>query len=144
MRGDSHVRFLGGSGAAMRCRYPTSESTPILDWYILHSFVSTADNVSDVSQARALLYGNEEDAFGIWRRKGDEMKDATVKWRVAANAERSKRYKKVRSRTWWSRSDELRHRFARGASIRFMCVTNAGSRARIRATFISLAFGFLL
>jgi hypothetical protein len=24
MRGDSHVRFLGGGGAAMRCCYPTS------------------------------------------------------------------------------------------------------------------------
>ncbi|PNE59858.1 hypothetical protein A8H39_01550 [Paraburkholderia fungorum] len=23
MRGDSHVRFLGGGGAAMRCCYPT-------------------------------------------------------------------------------------------------------------------------
>ena len=28
MRGNSHVRFLGGDGAAMRCLYPTNAGRP--------------------------------------------------------------------------------------------------------------------
>jgi len=36
---------------------------------LVHSFAGTAANVSDVSQAHALLYGDEEDAFGVWRRQ---------------------------------------------------------------------------
>ncbi len=50
--------------------------------------VGTSANVSDVSEAHALLHGHEEQAFGdasyIGVDKRDEMKDKTVKWHVAA------------------------------------------------------------
>jgi IS5 family transposase len=62
--------------------------------------VGTAANVSDVSQAHALLHGHEEDAFGdagyLGVYKRDEMKGATVNCRVAVKRGRSKRCKKVR------------------------------------------------
>ena len=55
---------------------------------LVHSIVGTAANVSDVSQAHALLHGHEEDAFGdagyLGVDKRDEMMGATVKWHVAA------------------------------------------------------------
>jgi IS5 family transposase len=55
---------------------------------LVHSVIGTAANVSDVSQAHALLHGHEEDAFGdagyLGVDKRDEMKGAVVKWRVAA------------------------------------------------------------
>ena len=55
---------------------------------VTHSVVGTAANVSDVSQAHALLHGHEEDAFGdagyLGVDKRDEMMGATVKWHVAA------------------------------------------------------------
>ncbi|AOJ76467.1 IS5 family transposase [Burkholderia ubonensis] len=55
---------------------------------LVHSVVGTAANVSDVSQAHALLHGHEEEAFGdagyIGVDKRDEMNGKLVKWRVAA------------------------------------------------------------
>jgi IS5 family transposase len=55
---------------------------------LVHSVVGTAANVSDVSQAHALLHGHEEDAFGdagyIGVDKRDEMTGKPVRWRVAA------------------------------------------------------------
>ncbi|TDY16799.1 IS4 family transposase [Paraburkholderia sp. BL6665CI2N2] len=55
---------------------------------LVHSVVGTSANVSDVSQAHALLHGHEEEAFGdagyIGVDKRDEMKDKPVKWHVAA------------------------------------------------------------
>ncbi|CAL8479606.1 transposase (plasmid) [Caballeronia sp. S22] len=54
---------------------------------LVHSVVGTAANVSDVSQARALLHGHEQEAFGDAGYAGvdkrDEMKGRPVKWRVA-------------------------------------------------------------
>jgi IS5 family transposase len=50
--------------------------------------MGTAANVSDVSQAHALLHGHEEDAFGdadyLGVDKRDEMKGVVVRWRGAA------------------------------------------------------------
>ncbi|WP_175817732.1 IS5 family transposase [Burkholderia diffusa] len=55
---------------------------------LVHSVIGTAANVSDVSQAHALLHGHEEDAFGdagyIGVDKRDEMKGKTVTWHVAS------------------------------------------------------------
>ncbi|KVP44166.1 hypothetical protein WJ88_28935 [Burkholderia ubonensis] len=55
---------------------------------LVHSVVGTSANVSDVSQAHALLHGHEQEAFGdagyIGVDKRDEMKSKSVKWRVAA------------------------------------------------------------
>ncbi|KVD73085.1 IS5 family transposase [Burkholderia ubonensis] len=55
---------------------------------LVYSVVGTAANVSDVSQAHALLHGHEQEAFGdagyIGVDKRDEMKGESVKWRVAA------------------------------------------------------------
>jgi Transposase and inactivated derivatives, IS5 family len=55
---------------------------------LVHSVVGTAANVSDVSQAHALLHGHEEEAFAdagyIGVDKRDEMKGKTVKWHFAA------------------------------------------------------------
>ena len=55
---------------------------------LVHSVVGTAANVSDVSQAHALLHGHEEEAFGdagyIGVDKRDEIKGKLVKWRVTA------------------------------------------------------------
>src|ERR1700756_656854 len=55
---------------------------------LVHSVVGTAANVSDVSQAHALLHGHEEQAFGdagyIGVDKREEMAGKTVKWHVAA------------------------------------------------------------
>src|SRR5881396_3628632 len=54
---------------------------------VTHSVVGTAANVSDVSQAHALLHGHEDDAFGdtgyIGVDKRDEMQGKSVKWHVA-------------------------------------------------------------
>jgi len=53
---------------------------------LVHSVVGTSANVSDVSQAHALLHGHEQEAFGdagyIGVDKRDEMKGQSVKWRV--------------------------------------------------------------
>ena len=55
---------------------------------LVHSVVGTSANVSDVSQAHALLHGHEQEAFGdagyIGVDKRNEMKGRSVKWRVAA------------------------------------------------------------
>jgi IS5 family transposase len=55
---------------------------------LAHSVVGTSANVSDLSQAHALLHGHEEEAFGdagyIGVDRRDEMKSKSVKWRVAA------------------------------------------------------------
>jgi transposase, IS5 family len=55
---------------------------------LVHSVVGTSANVSDVSQAHALLHGHEEQAFGdagyIGVDKRDEMKGKSAKWQVAA------------------------------------------------------------
>jgi transposase, IS5 family len=55
---------------------------------LVHSVVGTSANVSDVSQAHALLHGHESEAFGdagyIGVDKRDEMKGKSVKWQVAA------------------------------------------------------------
>ncbi|KVO30653.1 transposase [Burkholderia ubonensis] len=55
---------------------------------LVHSLVGTCANVSDVSQAHALLHGHAQEAFGdagyIGVDKRDEMKSKSVKWRVAA------------------------------------------------------------
>lgn len=55
---------------------------------LVHGVVGTAANVSDVSQAHALLHGHEDEAFGdagyIGVDKRDEMKGKPMKWRVAA------------------------------------------------------------
>jgi transposase, IS5 family len=55
---------------------------------LIHSVVGTAANVSDVSQAHALLHGHEEQAFAdagyIGVDKREEMGGKTVKWHVAA------------------------------------------------------------
>ncbi|TWC59544.1 MULTISPECIES: IS5 family transposase [Burkholderia] len=55
---------------------------------LVHSVVGTCANVSDVSQAHALLHGHEQEAFGdagyIGVDKLNEMKGQSVKWRVAA------------------------------------------------------------
>lgn len=55
---------------------------------LIHSVVGTSANVSDVSQAHALLHGHEEEAFGdagyVGVDKRDEMKGKSVKWSVAA------------------------------------------------------------
>ncbi len=54
----------------------------------IHSVVGTAANVSDVTQAHALLHGHEEVAFAdagyIGVDKRAEMKGNAVKWHVAA------------------------------------------------------------
>ena len=54
---------------------------------LVHSVVGTAANESDVSQARALLHGHEEHAFGDAGYTGvdkrEEMQGKTVKWQVA-------------------------------------------------------------
>lgn len=55
---------------------------------LMHSVLGTA-HVSDVSQAHALLYGDEDDAFGdtgyVGVFKRDEMRGKSVKWYVALN-----------------------------------------------------------
>lgn len=55
---------------------------------LVHSVVGTAANVTDVTQAHALLHGHEADAFGdagyTGVEKRDEMLDKAVKWHVAA------------------------------------------------------------
>ncbi|MGF6879568.1 IS5 family transposase [Paraburkholderia sp. MM5477-R1] len=55
---------------------------------LVHTVVGTSANVSDVSQAHALLHGHEQEAFGdagyIGVDKRDEMKGKPLKWRVAA------------------------------------------------------------
>lgn len=55
---------------------------------LVHSLVGTSANLSDVSQAHALLHAHEQEAFGdagyIGVDKRDEMKRKSVKWRVAA------------------------------------------------------------
>lgn len=59
---------------------------------LVHSVVGTCANVSDVSQAHALLHGHEQEAFGdagyIGVDKRNEMKGRSVKWRVAAKRRR--------------------------------------------------------
>ncbi|MBU9147556.1 IS5-like element ISBmu2 family transposase, partial [Burkholderia multivorans] len=55
---------------------------------LIHSVVGTAANVSDVSQAHALLHGHEEQVFAdagyIGVDKREEMAGKAVKWHVAA------------------------------------------------------------
>ncbi|KVA46786.1 transposase [Burkholderia cepacia] len=55
---------------------------------LVHSVVGTSANVSDISQAHALLHGHEQEAFGdagyIGVDKRDEMKSKSVQWCVAA------------------------------------------------------------
>ncbi|KHJ63034.1 IS5 family transposase, partial [Burkholderia glumae] len=55
---------------------------------LVHSVVGTSANVSDVSQAHALLHDHEQEALGdagyIGVDKRNEMKGRSVKWRVAA------------------------------------------------------------
>ena len=54
---------------------------------LVHSLVGTSANVSDVSQAHALLHGHEVEAFGdagyTGVEKRDEMQGKAVQWRVA-------------------------------------------------------------
>lgn len=54
---------------------------------LVHSVLGTAANVSDVSQAHALLHGHEDDVFGdagyVGVEKRDEMQGKSVKWHVA-------------------------------------------------------------
>ncbi|SIT35935.1 transposase (fragment) [Paraburkholderia ribeironis] len=70
---------------------------------LVHSLVGTAGNVSDVSQAYALLHGHEQETFsdagyaGVDKR--DELRAKPVEWRVAARAERSRRCAELRWRT---------------------------------------------
>jgi IS5 family transposase len=67
---------------------------------LIHSVVGTAANVSDVSQAHALLHGDEEHAFAdagyISIDKREEMVSKTVKWYVAAKRGRSRRCRRER------------------------------------------------
>jgi IS5 family transposase len=71
---------------ALRDESSRAVSTPTSG--LVHSVVGTAANVSDVSQAHALLRGHEQEAFGdagyIGVDKRDEMQGKPVKWRVAA------------------------------------------------------------
>lgn len=61
---------------------------------LVHSVVGTAANVSDVSQAHALLHGHEDDAFGdagyVGVDKRDEMQGKNVKWHVATKRSKLK------------------------------------------------------
>ncbi|MGJ3013840.1 IS5-like element ISBmu2 family transposase, partial [Salmonella enterica subsp. enterica serovar Paratyphi A] len=60
----------------------------VADSGLIHSVVGTAANVSDVSQAHALLHGHEEQVFAdagyIGVDKREEMAGKAVKWHVAA------------------------------------------------------------
>ena len=54
---------------------------------LVHSVIGTAANVNDVTQAAALLHGEETDAWGDAGYQGvdkrDERKDSKVRWEVA-------------------------------------------------------------
>jgi len=72
---------------------------------LVHSVVGTAANVSDVSQAHALLHGHEEEAFAdagyIGVDKRYEMKGKTVKWHVAAKRGKIKAMQEGTERECW-------------------------------------------
>jgi IS5 family transposase len=61
---------------------------------LVHSLAGTSANVSDVSQAHALLHGHEVEAFGdagyTGVEKRDEMQGNAVQWRVAVKRARVK------------------------------------------------------
>ncbi|MGF6604207.1 IS5 family transposase [Paraburkholderia sp. GAS448] len=92
MTRECHVRFCERLGGRLpRSTYHFGMKAHVgvdADSGLVHSVVGTAANVSDVSQAHALLHGHEEEAFGdagyIGVDKRDEMKGKPVKWRVAA------------------------------------------------------------
>ncbi|EKD96826.1 MAG: IS1021 transposase [uncultured bacterium] len=59
------------------------------EWHrsLVHAVIGTAGNVSDISQAQALLHGEEQAAFGDAGYQGVEKRpesaEATVTWHVA-------------------------------------------------------------
>ncbi|MBL8419005.1 MAG: IS5 family transposase [Dechloromonas sp.] len=61
---------------------------------LVHTVIGTAGNVSDISQAQALLHGKEEVAFGDAGYQGveklPESAEATVAWHVAENPSKVK------------------------------------------------------
>ncbi len=75
-----------------------------VDSGLVHSVVGTAANVSDVSQAHALLHGHEGGAFAdagyIGVDKRDEMKGNTVKWHVAAKRGKIKAMQEGSLKDW--------------------------------------------
>ena len=53
------------------------------DTGITHTLVTTAGNAADVTQAHALLHGQEINAFGGAGYQGVENRDGNVEWHVA-------------------------------------------------------------
>nr|WP_279613035.1 IS5 family transposase [Burkholderia vietnamiensis] len=92
MTRECHVRFcerLGGRFPGSTYHFGMKAHIGVdADSGLVHSVVGTSANVSDVSQAHALLHGHEQEAFGdagyIGVDKRAEMKSKSVKWRVAA------------------------------------------------------------
>lgn len=70
---------------------------------LVHTVIGTAANVSDVTQAQALLHGDETDAFGDAGYQGVEKRaeslDVSVTWHVAM---RPGKRKALRGRRWAS------------------------------------------
>jgi IS5 family transposase len=68
---------------------------------LVHTVISTAANVNDVTQAAGLLHGEETDAFGDAGYQGvakrDETKDLDVNWHVAMRPGKRKALDKSRA-----------------------------------------------
>ena len=84
------------AGATPRCTRPRTATVALRDdgahWVdadsgLVHTVVGTAANVSDVTQAHALVHGEETDVFadagyqGVGKR--EETQDIAVNWHVA-------------------------------------------------------------
>jgi len=81
---------------------------------LVHTVIGTAGNVSDISQAQALLHGEEEAAFGDAGYQGIEKRpesaEATVTWHVA---EKRSKVKQRAGTAWGDRVVHVEYAKAR-------------------------------
>jgi IS5 family transposase len=85
MRGDSHVRFLEGRRRSNALLLPDIDVDATSG--LVHTLIGTSGNVSNVTQAHALLHGDEIAALGDAGYQGvekrEENRGKSVTWHVA-------------------------------------------------------------
>jgi IS5 family transposase len=91
----------------------------------VHTVIGTAGNVSDVTQAQALLHGDETDAFGDAGYQGIEKRDESlecpVTWHVAMRPSKRKALPATPLGGLQERLEHTKLAFEPRLSIRFMC-----------------------